>query len=190
METKEVVLRMKKLIRSLAYASQDQDDLLQDAMLKILRSKIFRSGFGSGWLYRVARSTVIDAHKRRVREPRHYSGYVDSCGRVCEGDSDEDREETENNVIYHSTYFDRYHDVSPEDLDEMPEILASLSFEHQEVLLLYARDLTYQEIAHMIGLKVGTVRSRVHYARKKAHKLIEARRKKENAEVKNLTWLV
>lgn len=181
MEMKSIVLQMKKHIRSLAYFNQDQDDLLQDALLKVLRSKSLRSGFGPGWLYRVARSTVIDTHKRRVRERRHYSGYLDTCGRVCEGDDE--------NVIYHPTYFDRYHDVAPEDLDEIPEILASLSFEHQEVLLLYARGLTYQEIAHMVGLKVGTVRSRVHYARKHAHKLMEEMRKKENAEVENLTWL-
>lgn len=187
MEMKSIVLQMKKHIRYLAYFNQDQDDLLQDALLKVLRSKSFRSGFGSGWLYSVARSTVIDAYKRRVRERRHYSAYVDSCGLVCEGDGD--GEDNQNNVIYHSTYFDRYHDVVPEDLDEMPEILASLSFEHQEVLLLYANGLTYQEIAHVVGLKVGTVRSRVHYARKKAHKLIEEKMKKENAEVKNLIWL-
>lgn len=181
MEMKSIVLKMKKHIRSLAYFNQDQDDLLQDALMKVLRSKSFKSGFGSSWLYRVARCTVIDAHKRRVREPRNYSAYVDSSGRVCEGDDE--------NVIYHQTYFDRYHDVAPEDLDEIPEILASLSFEHQEVLLLYANGLTYQEIAHMVGLKVGTVRSRVHYARKKAHKLIEEKMKTENAEVKNLIWM-
>lgn len=186
METKELVSRMKRHIRSLAYFNQDRDDLLQDALIKVLRSRASRYGNGSGWLYRVARSTVIDAHRRSVRELKHYSGYVDTCSRVC--DSDGNEEEIENNVIYHQTYLDKYLDVAPEDLDAMPEILASLSFEHQEVLLLYARDLTYQEIAHMIGLKVGTVRSRVHYARKKAHKLIEERMKKDNAEVKNLIW--
>jgi len=185
METKEVVLRMKKLIKSLAYASQDQDDLLQDAMLKILRSKTFRSGFGSGWLYCVARSIVIDAYKRRVKEISYRYGYVDLDldSLVCEGDGD-----NENNVIYHSTYLDRYHDVAPEDLDAIPEILSSLSEEHQEVLLLYARGLTYQEIAHMIGLKIGTVRSRVHYARKRAHKLIQENMKAENKKVAQLEW--
>lgn len=183
METKEIVLRMKKLIKSLAYASQDQDDLLQDAMLKILRSKTFRSGFGSGWLYSVARGTVIDTHKRRVRELSHRYRYFDLEGLVCEGDGD-----NENNVIYHSTYLDRYHDVAPEDLDDIPEILSSLSEEHQEVLILYARGLTYQEIAHMIGLKIGTVRSRVHYARKRAHKLIQENMKAENEKVTQLEW--
>ncbi len=180
METNELVLKMKKLIKSLSYINQDQDDLFQDAMMKVLRSRTFRSGFGSGWLYSVARSTVVDAHKRRVRELSHRYGYVDSCGRVCEGDDE--------NVIYHPTYFDRYHDVAPEDLDDVPEILASLSFEHQEVLLLYARGLTYQEIAHMVGLKVGTVRSRVHYARKRAHKLIEEKKRAENEKTPHLEW--
>lgn len=171
---------MKKYIRSFAYVNQDQDDLLQDALLKVLRSKSFRSGFGSGWVARVARSTVIDAHKRRVREPRNYSAYVDSSGRVCEGDDD--------NIIYHPTVLDPYHEVGPEDLTEIPEILGGLSFEHQEVLLLYANGLTYQEIAHMVGLKVGTVRSRLHFARRYAHRVLDEMRKKEKEQVKNITW--
>mgnify|MGYP000998075379 CR=1 FL=1 len=178
----ELVLKMKKHVKSLAYVSQDQDELLQDALLKVLRSRTLKSGFGSSWLYSVARSTVIDAHKHRVRELRHRYGYVDSCGRVCEGDDE--------NVIYHPTYFDRFHDVAPEELDEIPGILASLSFEHQEVLLLYARGLTYQEIAHMVGLKVGTVRSRVYYARKHAHKLIVDKRKTENERNIPLEWKI
>ncbi len=180
MDMKLVYLKLKQHIRTLAYINQDQDDLLQEAMLKVLRSKSYKSGFGYGWLYSVARSTVIDAHKRRVKEPRKYSAYVDSSGRVCEGDDD--------NVIYHPTHFDPYHEVCPEDLTEIPEILNGLSFEHQEVLLLYANGLTYQEIAHMVGLKVGTVRSRLHFARRYAHKVVEEMRKKEKEEVENVTW--
>lgn len=59
------------------------------------------------------------------------------------------RNETKDNVIYHPTYFDPHHEVTAEDLDEIPEILASLSYEHQEVLVFYANGLTVQEIAQM-----------------------------------------
>ena len=188
MEIKSIVVEMKKHIRSLSYLKLDQDELLQDAMLKVLRARSFRTGFGPGWLYRVARSVVFDAHKRSVKERQYRYGYLDVCGRVCE--SEDDDLSGESKVIYHPTYFDRFHDVAPDDLDEIPEILSSLSFHHQEVLLLYANGLTYQEISHMTGLAIGTVRSRLHFARKHAHKLVEERRKKENEESKKsqLVW--
>ncbi len=83
------------------------------------------------------------------------------------------------NVFYHPTYFDPYHEVGFEELEEIPEILASLSFEHQEVLVLYANGLTVQEIAHMVGLKESVVKSRLETARKHAHGLIDEKRKQE-----------
>ncbi len=179
MEMKLVYSKLKQHIRSLAYFKLDQDDLLQEAVLKVLRSKSYKTGFGPGLLHSVARSVVYDAHKRFERERSHYSGYLDTCGQVCEVDDE--------NVIYHPTYFDRFHEVAPEELEDIPEILASLSYEHQEVLVFYANGLTYQEISHMTGLAIGTVRSRVHYARKRAHKLIDEKRKKEN-ETATVTW--
>ncbi len=86
----------------------------------------------------------------------------------------------ESNVFYHPTYFDPYHEVDAQDLEEIPEILASLSFEHQEVLVLYANGLTVQEIAHMVGLKEAVVKSRLELARSHAHLLIDKKRKEEN----------
>lgn len=84
------------------------------------------------------------------------------------------------NVFYHPTYFDPYHEVGAEELEEIPEILASLSFEYTEVLVLYANGLSVQEIAHMIGLKEEVVKTRLQYARRHAHKLINQKRQEEN----------
>jgi len=84
------------------------------------------------------------------------------------------------NVFYHPTYFDPYHEVGAEELEEIPEILASLSFEYTEVLVPYANGLTVQEIAHMIGLKEEVVKTRLQYARSHAHKLINQKRQEEN----------
>lgn len=83
------------------------------------------------------------------------------------------------NVFYHPTYFDPCHEVGTEELEEIPEILASLSFEHQEVLVLYANGLTVQEIAHMIGLKEQVVRSRLETGRAHAHRLIDEKRREQ-----------
>lgn len=186
MEIKSIVSQLKKYINTLKYAHQDKDDLLQDALLKVLRSRSFRPELSSNWLYFVVRSCVIDAHRRKKRERRHDSAFIDMAGQVCErGD---DNENYENNVIYHPVFFDEFHDIAPEDLEEIPEILASLSPAHQEVILLYANGLNYSQISDATGVKVGTVRSRLHFARKHAHKLVEARMKAENENTSNLEW--
>jgi RNA polymerase sigma-70 factor, ECF subfamily len=53
--------------------------------------------------------------------------------------------------------------------------LASLRGDERDVLLLFAwADLSYQEIAVALGIPVGTVRSRLNRARKRARELVSA----------------
>jgi RNA polymerase sigma-70 factor (ECF subfamily) len=53
--------------------------------------------------------------------------------------------------------------------------LASLGAGDREVLLLYAwADLSYVEISVALGLPVGTVRSRMHRARERVRRELEA----------------
>ena len=44
--------------------------------------------------------------------------------------------------------------------------MARLSTAHREVLVLrFMEDLSYEQIAEVIGCKIGTVRSRLHHAK-------------------------
>ena len=53
--------------------------------------------------------------------------------------------------------------------------LASLAAGDREVLLLYAwADLSYEEISEALSLPVGTVRSRLHRARARVRRELEA----------------
>lgn len=56
-------------------------------------------------------------------------------------------------------------DRSVADRESLRCALASLSVEHREVVLLHEIDgLTYQEAAELLGIPVGTVKSRLHHA--------------------------
>ncbi len=60
------------------------------------------------------------------------------------------------------------------ELDGIPQLvtmLRELTEPIREVLLLYASGCSYKQIASATGAKVGTVRSRLHYARKRAKEL-------------------
>lgn len=55
---------------------------------------------------------------------------------------------------------------SPQDAARVHAGLAQLSPEHRDVLLLrFMEELSYEQIAEVVGCSVGTVRSRIHYAK-------------------------
>lgn len=71
-------------------------------------------------------------------------------------------------------------DSSPEYLMEADETreavwhaIEKLSFEHREIIVLrHFEDLSYEEIAKALGIPVGSVMSRLYYARKKLKELL------------------
>jgi RNA polymerase sigma-70 factor (ECF subfamily) len=68
-------------------------------------------------------------------------------------------------------------DIEPATLQgtDAEAALAKLTPLHREVLLLrFQNDLSYEEIAMVVGISVGTVRSRLHNARANLRKLLDA----------------
>jgi RNA polymerase sigma-70 factor (ECF subfamily) len=59
--------------------------------------------------------------------------------------------------------------------DVLGHAIATLSPDHRMVVALrYYRDLQVQEIAARLGIPAGTVQSRLHYALKQLHRVIDA----------------
>jgi len=62
-----------------------------------------------------------------------------------------------------------------DDRDLLGRAIATLSPDHQVVVALrYYRDLQVEQIATRLGIPAGTVQSRLHYALKQLHRLIDA----------------
>jgi RNA polymerase sigma-70 factor (ECF subfamily) len=52
--------------------------------------------------------------------------------------------------------------------------LDDLALEHREVLVLrFLEDMTYEDIAAVTGCQVGTVKSRLHYAKRALRRVLE-----------------
>ena len=65
-----------------------------------------------------------------------------------------------------------------EDVERIHSALDELAQEHREVLVLrYVEDMTYEEIARAVDCQLGTVRSRLHYARLALRGVLEKRTK-------------
>lgn len=122
------------------------DDLAQDAYLRALRSLPSFAGRSSAktWLLSIARRTAVDHLRARNARPQ----IADAVDVQAAADSAKAGR------------------VGFEDVVEVRQLLAGLSPERREALLLtQVLGLSYAEAAEVCGCPVGTIRSRVARAR-------------------------
>lgn len=138
--------RLFYYIRRLVDQEADAWDVLQRTWVKVVRGiRSLRDPRSLRcWLYTLARNTAIDSHRARAHRELPWNGSEEKPERHCHGDPA----------------------LSLENAEAVHHALAGLAPPHREVLTLYfLQDLTIDEIAQVIGVKVGTVKSRLHYAR-------------------------
>jgi RNA polymerase sigma-70 factor (ECF subfamily) len=144
--------RFLYFIRRIVRDEADAFDVLQAAWMKIL------NGIGAlnderrlaPWLYRIARNTALSYI--RSREPSHKS-LEDHSAAIASDPADGQLEFA--------------------DAEQVHRGLLSLSLPHREVLTLYfLEEMTIEEVASVFGVPPGTVKSRLHYAKRALRKVI------------------
>jgi RNA polymerase sigma-70 factor, ECF subfamily len=128
------------------------EDALQDVWLDVFRSLSRLADLGAfrAWLYRIARDRAF--RELRKRRPRPLP--------AIEMEPIDERAEQ---ALF-----------TAEDVDRVHAALDELTPEHREVLVLrYLEDMTYEEIARVVGTAVGTVRSRMHHAKRVLRGVLE-----------------
>ena len=70
------------------------------------------------------------------------------------------------------TYIPERDEHEPDLKPKLDSVLHQLNPAFRTVLILYAEGYEYAEIAQMTKVSIGTVRSRLHYARKAAQELL------------------
>jgi len=145
----ELVERHRRSVYSLVArlaSLREADDLAQDVFLAAYKAlPRFRGDAAfKTWLYRICLH-VCSHHLRRRRLP---------TAELDERHSDDRRQ----NDPMRNT-------LSVELQDEVRRSIADLPYKLRLVIVLRdLHDLSYQEIAEILGCPVGTVRSRLHYA--------------------------
>jgi RNA polymerase sigma-70 factor (ECF subfamily) len=123
------------------------DDLLQDVWIDVFAkvASLKDSAAFGGWVYRIAR----DRAYRQMRRHRAPTLAIDNDDIAVDPADDSDASEW--------TF---------EDFERIRAALDQLPSEQREVLVLqFVEDMTYEQIAALVGCPVGTVRSRIHYAK-------------------------
>lgn len=129
--------------------SHDAEDLTQDVFVRVFRAlPQFSTGSFEGWLYRITTNLFLDQVRRKTRI-RFDSLGDDEAERVVSRDA------TPSEVVV---------DASME-ADVQAALDALLPQFRIAVVLCDIEGLTYEEIAEVLSVKLGTVRSRIHRGR-------------------------
>ena len=130
--------------------AEDANDLVQDTILKALSyCNKFKEGTNlKGWLYTIMKNTFINKYRRFVKigtmviqsEDIHYSNLMYSAS----------NNQGESKFV----------------MDDIKNALENLSDEYYVPFTMYFDGHKYHEIAEHLTIPIGTVKNRIHIARK------------------------
>jgi RNA polymerase sigma factor (sigma-70 family) len=159
----EIVAQHSARVYRLAYRltgnPHDAEDLTQEVFVRVFRSLAsYTPGTFEGWLHRITTNLFLDQARRKAKI--RFDALADDAdqrmpGRVLSPD-----------LALMDNHFE----------DDVEAALASLPPDFRAaVVLCDIEGLSYDEIADVLGLKLGTVRSRIHRGRSMLRKALAHR---------------
>ncbi|MFC0599683.1 RNA polymerase sigma factor SigE [Streptomyces palmae] len=151
--------RVYRLAYRLTGNQHDAEDLTQEVFVRVFRSlSTYTPGTFEGWLHRITTNLFLDMVRRRQRIRFDALG-DDAAERLPSREPSPQQH-------FNDTHFDA--DIQ-QALDTLaPEFRAA-------VVLCDIEGLSYEEIAATLGVKLGTVRSRIHRGRSHLRKALKHR---------------
>ena len=128
----------------------DAEDLTQEVFVRVFRSlHSYRPGTFAGWLHRITTNLFLDGQRRKKRI--RFDALGPAAERIA---ATTDAGSPERRYEHHNL-----------DLD-IQEALDGLKPQYRAaVVLCDIEGLSYEEIAEVLGISMGTVRSRIHRGR-------------------------
>lgn len=149
----------------LTYDEDDANDLVQDTYLKALRfiDSYVGGSNAKAWLFTIMKNGFINEYRRKARRPNRVDFEEVKSFQNAEETNYNDhfsiREELFDNLIG----------------DEVTNAINTLPVEYRTVILLCdVEDFKYEEIATILDVPIGTVRSRLHRARNMLKEKLQA----------------
>jgi RNA polymerase sigma-70 factor (ECF subfamily) len=146
--------RLRYFLRKLLASADGADDALQDVWLDVFRHlpRLADPQALVAWLYRIARDRAFG----RLRKAGRAEQLADEGAVIDQATAEED-------------------EFSPEDAQRIHAALDALPPEQREVLVLrFLEEMSYEEIARVVGCQIGTVRSRIFYGKQTLRRILEA----------------
>jgi RNA polymerase sigma-70 factor (ECF subfamily) len=143
--------RLRYYLRKMLREGHAAEDALQDVWLAVFRAvpRLADAGAFRAWVYRIARDRALrEFRKRTPHRSLEREDFIEGC-------AEED--------AFSAADVERVHAA----LDELPPE------QREAVVLRYIEDMSYEEMAQVVGCPLGTVRSRLHYAKRALRRLLE-----------------
>ncbi|SNR39043.1 RNA polymerase, sigma 29 subunit, SigE [Haloechinothrix alba] len=151
--------RVYRLAYRLSGNPHDAEDLTQETFIRVFRSLAsYKPGTFEGWLHRITTNLFLDMVRRRSRV--RMEGLPEDTDRVVGDDPSPEQ-------VYSDTHLDPDLQAA---LDELPPEFRAA------VVLCDVEGLSYEEIGATLGVKLGTVRSRIHRGRQALRASLERRK--------------
>ncbi len=158
-----LILRYEKIVYNVAYRfmgnEADAYDMAQEALIKIYRSapKFRLESSFSSWVYRVTANACMDGLRKRKKTPISLDSTL------------------ENGAVFEDTVTmtPENHVLSIESRDDIQKAISALSQDHRiAVVLRDVQGLSYEEIAGILGISIGTVKSRLSRGRQRLKEML------------------
>ena len=152
--------RVYRLAYRLTGNPHDAEDLTQEVFVRVFRSlSSYTPGTFEGWLHRITTNLFLDWARRKQRI--RFEGLADEMAHRLPGAEPTPAE------AFDDTHLD----------DDVQAALKALPPEYRAaVVLCDIEGFSYEEIAATLGVKLGTVRSRIHRGRAALRAALEHRR--------------
>ncbi|WP_407690545.1 RNA polymerase sigma factor SigE [Saccharopolyspora rhizosphaerae] len=151
--------RVYRLAYRLSGNQHDAEDLTQETFIRVFRSLAsYKPGTFEGWLHRITTNLFLDMARRRSR--LRMEGLPEDTDRLPSGAPTPEQ-------VFHDTHLDPDLQAA---LDQLPPEFRAA------IVLCDVEGLSYEEIGTTLGVKLGTVRSRIHRGRQMLKSTLEARR--------------
>jgi RNA polymerase sigma factor (sigma-70 family) len=151
--------RVYRLAYRLTGNPHDAEDLTQETFVRVFRSLAsYKPGTFEGWLHRITTNLFLDMVRRRARI--RMEALPEDSDRIA-GNGPEPEQ------VFYDTHLDPDLQAA---LDELPPEFRAA------VVLCDVEGLSYEEIGATLGVKLGTVRSRIHRGRAALRSAIERQR--------------
>jgi RNA polymerase sigma-70 factor, ECF subfamily len=154
-EFSELIVSHKSFLNQLAMkltkSVDDSDDLIQDTLFKALKNKDkYQDGTNlKGWLYTIMKNTFINNYRKKKMQ----NTFVD---------------ETENKYFINSKESDKDSNTDYRvDHQYLMKQIDSIDKHYVDTFMMHYNGYKYEEIAEILGIPLGTVKSRIFLARKK-----------------------
>ena len=148
----------------LVYNKEAAEDLVQETYLKAYRFfDTFQKGTNiKAWLFKILRNTFINKYRKTVNLPSEiFYEDVESVNSNLSYKQESDSAELTD------TLETKYNDLGSLMEDDVKHAIDSLPIEYKEAILLSdVEELSYNDIAEITNVPIGTVKSRLNRGRK------------------------